>query len=370
MGRKRSPENENLPRGMIFNKKAQTYYLRGKDQKDIRLGKSINEAFRNYYAYAEINFECRTISDLIDRYLKEISPTKAETTHKSNLSAAKHLIKRFGHMNPLMLRARHAYQYLDLRAREGAPIRANREFALLSCIMTHAVRWGIIDSAPFHGIIRNPEKPRDKLVTNEEVAIFCKYCPRWLQLYVELKLATGLRQTDMLKLSSKDWNDNHGLRVQTSKTKNRMQFAYCEHLALIIAELKEINGYRGKEKSKAPLIHWYFFASHANARLEKPLTPDGLRTAWNKAMLEAISNGELDKAQRFQERDLRAKAASDCKNINQAFELLGHSNISTTKRIYRRGYSEVDTLAPQTETKAEVKINNGIKAKTKRKTKH
>lgn len=362
MGRKRSPENENLPRGMIYNKKARTYYLRCKGQKDIRLGISINEAFRNYYAYAEINFECRTVYDLIDRYLKEISPTKAESTHKSNLSAAKNLLKRFGHMNPLMLRARHAYQYLDLRAREGAPVRANREFALLSTIMTHAVRWGVIDSTPFQGIIRNPEKPRDRLVTNEEVAIFYKYCPRWLQLYVDLKLATGLRQKDMLELNSKNWVDTIGLRVHTSKGKNRMQFTYCEYVSCIIDELKEINGYCGRKKNKAPLIQWYFFASHKNSRLDRPLTPDGFRTAWNKAMLKALKKGELDNIQRFQERDLRAKVASDCENINQAFELLGHSNVSTTKRVYRRGYSQVNTLAPQTENKTE--------AKTKHKTKH
>ena len=69
MGRKRSLENQNLPRGMIYNKKASTYYLRAAGQKDIRLGKTIHEAFRNYYDYAEINYECRTMFDLIDRYM-------------------------------------------------------------------------------------------------------------------------------------------------------------------------------------------------------------------------------------------------------------------------------------------------------------
>ena len=221
MGRKRSLENRNLPRGMIYNKKASTYYLRAAGQKDIRLGKTIHEAFRNYYAYAEINYECRTMFDLIDRYMKEVSPTKAKSTHKSNIAAAKNLIKRFGSMNPTMVRARHAYQFLDLRAREGAPVRGNREFALLSTIMTHAVRWGIIDCTPFNGIIRNPERPRDRLVLDEEIGVFFKYCPWWLQLYIELKLATGLRQTDMINLSSKDWCENEGLKVQTSKNQSK-----------------------------------------------------------------------------------------------------------------------------------------------------
>lgn len=346
MGRKRSPENAALPKGMLFNKKSNTYYLRLHGQKDISLGKTITEAFRNFYNYADINFECQTMHDLIDRYMKEISVTKSEATHKSNLSAVKHLFKRFGHMNPTMIRAKHAYQYLDLRAREGAPVRANREFALLSTIMSHAVRWGVITETPFHGIIRNPEKPRDKLVTNEEIAIFLKFCPRWLQLYIALKLATGLRQTDLVKLSSRDWDEEVGLKVFVSKSKNRIQYNAVYYIRQIVNELREINGYRGKGKKRSPLLHWYFFASHSNARLEKPLTPDGLRTAWSKAMKAAIESGELTQEQRFQERDLRAKVASDCINISQASELLGHMNTSTTKRVYRRGYSIVDPLSP------------------------
>lgn len=348
MGRKRSAENENLPKGMIFNKKGQTYYLRAHGQKDIRLGKTIAEAFRNYYAYAQINFECHTMHDLIDRYLKEISVTKANETHKSNISASKHLMKRFGHMNPQMLRARHAYQYLDLRSREGAPIRANREFALLSAIMSHAVRWGVIDDTPFHKIIRNPEKPRDRLVTDEELTKFLPFCPRWLQLYIELKLVTGLRQTDMLKLNSKDWDDNIGLKVQASKTKNRILFTNTGYINEIIAELKQINGYRGT-RHNTPILHWFFFASSSTAMKDRPLTAEGLRTAWNKAMRAAIGEGSLQPNERFQERDLRAKTASDCENIMQAFELMGHSSIATTKRVYRRGYSQVDPLNRQKE---------------------
>ncbi|MDW7547490.1 tyrosine-type recombinase/integrase [Pseudoalteromonas peptidolytica] len=347
MGRKRSAENANLPKGMIFNKKGNTYYLRASGQKDIRLGKTLSEAFRNYYAYASINFECQTMHDLIDRYLKEISPTKAESTHKSNISASKHLIKRFGHMNPRVLRARHAYQYLDLRNREGAPVRGNREFALLSTIMSHAVRWGVIDDTPFHRIIRNPEQPRDRLVTDEELAIFLKFCPEWLRLYIALKLSTGLRQTDMLKLSSKDWDEVEGLKIQVNKTRSRLLFSSIDYVRDIVYQLKQINGYRITRKNKTPILHWYFFASSASSRKDAPLTDGGLRCAWNKAMRAALASGELDKSQRFQERDLRAKTASDCESITQAFELLGHANIATTKRVYRRGYSKVNPLTPK-----------------------
>ncbi|MCH2055146.1 MAG: hypothetical protein MK214_00715 [Thalassotalea sp.] len=60
-------------------------------------------------------------------------------------------------------------------------------------------------------------------------------------------------------------------------------------------------------------------------------------------MMKAVSSGDLK--ERFQERDLRAKAATQCETLVQAFELLGHKNISTTKRVYRRGYSKVMPLS-------------------------
>lgn len=349
MGRKRSPENVGLPKGMIFNKKGQTYYLRVAGQKDIRLGVTLSEAYRNYYSFADINFEVRTMHDLIERYLKEISPTKAESTHSSNIQSSKHLIKRFGHMKPELIRAKHAYQYLDLRSREGAPVRANREFALLSTVMSCAVKWGIIDDTPFHKIERNKEKPRDRLVTNQELASFLKCCPRWLQLYVELKLSIGLRQTDMLNLSSKDWDENEGLKVQTSKTKKRILFEPTSYITRIIQNLRVLNGYRSKKGIDTPILHWHFFASGASSRKDKPLTPDGFRTAWNKAMRKAEAEGLIN--ERFQERDLRAKAASDCQSLLQAFELLGHSSMSTTDRVYRRGYTKVLPLSPNPEVK-------------------
>ena len=342
MGRKRNTENKGLPKGLIFNKKAKTYYLRVTGQKDIRLGVTLDEAYRNYYSVASINYECTTMHDLIDRYLKEVSPTKAESTHESNIKASKHLFKRFGHMTPTAVRARHAYQFLDLRAREGAPVRGNREFALLSSIMSSAVKWGVIDDTPFHNIMRNEEKPRERLVTDEEVEAFIKYCPLWLQLYVELKVATGMRQSDMLSLTSKDWEKTEGLRIQTSKTSKRQQFNATSHLAGIVNELKSINGYKSG-KTKTPLLTWFFFPSKRGGAL----TPDGFRTAWSKAMRAALKSGEL--VERFQERDLRAMAATKCESLTQAFELLGHSSIATTKRVYRRGYAKVDPIGPAQE---------------------
>ena len=64
-------------------------------------------------------------------------------------------------------------------------------------------------------------------------------------------------------------------------------------------------------------------------------TPDGWQTAWQKAMKAYGDAGN----ERFQERDLRAKVASDSQSLMDAHARLGHQNMATTKRVYVRGGS-------------------------------
>jgi hypothetical protein len=45
---------------------------------------------------------------------------------------------------------------------------------------------------------------------------------------------------------------------------------------------------------------------------------------------------ETKVAERFQERDLRAKVASDSDSLVEASERLGHANTAITQRVYRR----------------------------------
>jgi integrase len=327
MGRKRSDENKHMPKGMIFNKKGSTFYYRCSGQKDIRLGKTFTEAYLSYENLLDVEHSILFMSDLIDRYLFEVSPSKAKKSQKEDIRISLKLKEAFGHFKPHQIKAKHARQYLDLRKSEGAPIGGNREYALWSSIMTSAFNWGVIDENPFlkAGIKKHPEKPRDRLVSDEELDAFLKFVPVWLKLYVELKLATGLRQRDMLQLNNTHWSDSEGLKIGTSKTSVRIQFESTEYLNVLIDKIKKLNAYTSKG---IPKFKWYFFESRYNTRY----TEDGFGTMWGRYMVKALASGELKK--RFQEKDLRAKAATRCGSLAEAFELLGHKNISTTKRVY------------------------------------
>ncbi len=55
-------------------------------------------------------------------------------------------------------------------------------------------------------------------------------------------------------------------------------------------------------------------------------------------------------AERFQERDFRAKVASESDNLVEASERLGHSDTAITQRVYRRKPVRIQPLKKSRET--------------------
>jgi integrase len=333
MGRKHTSEYSHLPKGMYFNKKGKTYYVRLPGQKDIRLGKTLHEALRNYWSLPGVQFESLSMRDLISRYMQEVSPTKSPETHRTNISGAKFLMLSFSDFKPRDVKAVHIYQHLE--ARRESPTRANREIALLGAIFTEAVRWGLVEESPVKNIKRHKESPRTRLVTDQEIAAFKSFAPEWLCLYIDLKLATALRQTDMLKLHSGMWDEN-GLWVDTSKTGKKLCFVATPALVRVVRKIQQLRNANTTD-NVAPL-RWWFFSTRKGTKYSFT----GFRSIWQRVMVKALASGALE--HRFQEKDLRARAATDCGSLMEAFELCGHSSLSTTKRIYRRGYTHVQPV--------------------------
>jgi integrase len=88
--------------------------------------------------------------------------------------------------------------------------------------------------------------------------------------------------------------------------------------------VEAIKGLEGKIKSL------YLFST----RKGQPYTPDGFRSIWHRWMTNALDKKILE--ERFQERDIRAKAGSDISSEEHATQLLGHESGKTTARHYRR----------------------------------
>lgn len=66
---------------------------------------------------------------------------------------------------------------------------------------------------------------------------------------------------------------------------------------------------------------------------------NGFDSIWGRFMDRVLN--ETAVSERFQERDLRAKCATDAESLEHARSLLSHASEATTKRIYRRAPERV-----------------------------
>ena len=115
MGRRRSSDNHLPPKVYL---RSGTYYFVDADAKWINLGRVYTQAMVKYAQLVECDYDVTTISDLIDRYLVEVAPQKAEATYKGNLAQAKFLRAGLGEIGVADLKSKHVYQYMDIRGRK------------------------------------------------------------------------------------------------------------------------------------------------------------------------------------------------------------------------------------------------------------
>jgi integrase len=210
------------------------------------------------------------------------------------------------------------------------PIRANREKAALSAVMTECVKWGAIDRNLVREVKRNKEVPRDRYVEDEELEAFKRYATPMLLAYVELRMLTGLRQGQILSLKRLDWD---GSRLKAPR-----------------AKLGRTTVYRGdglREAVEAVLslnvdhsaVSIYLLSSRSGTKYSS----SGFQSIWQRCMKRYV---EATGAERFTENDLRAKVASDSADLATASARLGHQSTTTTNRVYRRRPDTVYVLVP------------------------
>jgi integrase len=99
-----------------------------------------------------------------------------------------------------------------------APVRANREIALLSHVWNMAREWGYTAKEnPVKGVRKNKEKPRD-FYADDAVwsAVYAAACVE-LQDAMDLNYLTGQRPADVLKMRLADIKDG-AIEVQQNKT--------------------------------------------------------------------------------------------------------------------------------------------------------
>jgi integrase len=322
MGRKRKTDNH-LPQRMYM--KSGSYYLVDYANKWHNLGKVYSKAMAEYGRLTDPDRPCKTISDLLDRYLQEVAPTKAETSYKNNLRESKYIRAAIGHLIIDDLSSKLVYRYMD--ARKKTPVAANRELALLSHMYKKAIRWGYAEINPCLKVERYPEKPRDRYIENREYLAFRDFAGSFIGAYMDFKLLTGLRKGDILKIKLNQLKED-GIHVFIHKTKKSV---IIEWSALLIQAVKNIR------KIKRPVTGLFLFTT----RKGQPYSDSGFSSIWQRKMKAALDAGVIN--ERFRDHDLRGKTGSDT-DLQHAVELLGHADKKITERHYRRKERKVRPL--------------------------
>lgn len=334
----RRPENQGLPRRWDHTHGA--YYYRVEPglesqwdgKKRFRLGSTLSEAHTAFGKRVGVTGAVHNVGGLLDRYTLEVVPTKAPKTAYDNRHAIRRLRAVFGEMGLTELQPHHVYRYADLRGKRTA---AKREVEVLRHAFTKAVEWGIINRNPFSGNnLRLPgARPRDRYVEDWEI-VECLHLPavrrrgsvRATQSYIALKLLTGLRRGDMLRLRMADCRDD-GIHVTTHKTGKRVVYEWNPERRAAVEAAK---------LSRPVDISPFLFC---NVRGEGYLneatgTASGFNSMWQNFMGRVLKETKV--TERFTEHDLRAKCASDAESLEKARALLAHVDTKMTLRVYRR----------------------------------
>ena len=109
-----------------------------------------------------------TVSDLVERYRKDSLPRKRPSTQKTQTSyLQKHILPALGSRKVASI----THTDMDvLHRRIKAPILANRCVSFCSAMFNLAVRLDWIERNPCKGVERNPEQPRHRYLSGDEIS--------------------------------------------------------------------------------------------------------------------------------------------------------------------------------------------------------
>ena len=322
-------------------KRRNTYYTITTANERINLGHDLVKAKKALLEIEEVRSFTGTIGELLDDYLQLVKAKveagkRSARTYRDNVVEAAQLKKAFGRMPPSSLKTSHVWTYLHKARGKEAPVRANREIALLSAAFNHAANAGIVERNPCIGAQRNEETPRDRYISDAELLAFVEFARagkhlandgarKWsdgglrLALGAQLAYLTGKSQSQILSLSRTQLTDE-GIEFTKRKRGARTLVTWTPELRRIVNECLDL---------PRQLPGTYLFCSRAG----QPYMASGFKAMWNRLQVAWEAAGNT----RFHFHDLRAKAVTDViEQGRKASELTGHRDEQMPAKTYDR----------------------------------
>jgi integrase len=314
------------------------YDAGGTPRKEIPLGSDYGLAIMQYAQFEKDRTATKLVEQVITfdyvaiQYFAEVVPTKGPTTQKDNKRELKQLLAFFNDPPaPLdAIQPQHVKQYLRYRGKD-APVRANREKALLSAIWNYARETGYTNLAnPCAGVKGHKETGRSVYVEDDLYAKVYEHAAQPLRDAMDLAYLAGQRVADTLKMDARDIRDGF-LHVTQGKTGTKRRIE-------IVGELKDLLERISQRKAGYKIHSTRLVVMESG----QAMTYHMLRGRFDLAREAA----KIDKGL-FQMRDLRAKAGTDkaesSGDIRQAQKQLGHTTVVMTEAYIRERKGEKST---------------------------
>lgn len=262
-----------------------------------------------------------TLNELIDRYIREISPNLAPTTHCRNAQISKNLKSFFGQYLLKDISTSLVSQYkAEMQEKDYSKGTILKELGLLRRMFNIAIHeWELCKENPISKVLKtlgNGDNKRVRYLSTEERYKLELALPSWLRPIVTVASHTGLRRGNILELT---WQNVDLTRktIVVNKTKNNepIGIPLTETIVKTLSELSRI------KHLFSPLV----FCDREGV----PYSPYKVSVAFKRACKKAgIEN--------FRFHDLRHDFASKLvqagTDIYKVKALLGHKDLRMTVR--------------------------------------
>lgn len=241
-----------------------------------------------------------------------------------------HLLRVMGKVSARIIRPADVARYLR-KERAEAPIRANREVALLSNLLRVAVERGDIDVNPCKQVSRNREAPRTEAPEPAELARFLDWLGvqtpqrRVIALMAEFAAMAGSRRVEFLGLTLPQI-DTAASVIRLMRAKQHGGSKRAETVEITPAMEDLVRRLRALPRPDGCL---HVFVT----RDGNPYTEEAFTSSWQRAMVKALAEEVVTR--RFTFHDLRAFYTTQHKAQYGALPEL-HADAKTTARVYDR----------------------------------
>lgn len=241
------------------------------------------------------------------------------------------LLDTFGDTRAADIDATHVARYLRIE-RAAAPVRANREMALLSNLIGLAIDRGEAKHNPCREVRRNEEFPRTEAPGGDDFMGFVAWVAwqprqrRIIGMAAQYAAYAGNRKVEFLDLTWPQVDEKGGvIRVKRAKQRGKKRGEVIEQIEITPALKALFERLKPNRMSDCLYVFPNRYGTH--------YTPEGFKAMWGKLMNDAIEAGAV--AKRFTFHDLRAYYVTQHKAERGSLPDL-HANPATTARVYDR----------------------------------